>query len=243
MIDNIANVYLIFWIDPQYQEPTPQYIYLLTRFFQDVGSSPLYANMLQYTDAQGRAPTGVHLSGIKTDRTTPFPDAFRTSIGSDWGAYLHKEIIKVATSNGWDYHTAHNLFFLFPIVSNGCGAHGYLGDRSDEQNLQHGSPIADVYYPYANGQEQCVDAPQSPNHDHISDIAMGIASHELMEAVSDPYLIGWSDQNGNEMADKCPLPPATIDLQIAGNVTWHGNLYLIQEEWDNQRQGCVLEGP
>ncbi len=243
VINGVVNIYLIFWIDPQYEQPTSDYIPLLTRFFHDVGTSPLYANLLQYTDSHGNAPTGARVAGSVTDQTTAFPTAFRTSVGTDWGQYFHQEVMNVATRNNWDYHNAHNLFFLFPIVSNGCGAHGYLGDRPDETNIHNGSPIADVYYPYANGQDQCVVVPQSPNHDHIADIAIGAASHELMEAVSDPYLTGWFDKSGDEMADKCPLPPATINPQTNGNVTWHGNTYLIQEEWDNVRHGCVLEGP
>jgi len=70
----------------------------------------------------------------------------------------------------------------------------------------------------------------------------GIISHALFEAVSDPYVDGWSG-NGGEMADKCPLPPDTIDPKTDSNVTWNGHHYLLQEEYDNHQHGCVLQGP
>jgi hypothetical protein len=60
-----------------------------------------------------------------------------------------------------------------------------------------------------------------------------------MEGVADPYPpTGWG-----EIADPCPLPADTIDPTTHANVVWNGHPYLLQEEWDNFRKGCVLEGP
>ena len=86
------------------------------------------------------------------------------------------------------------------------------------------------------------NAEDAPNQDIDADNMVDVISHEFSEAVSDPYVDGWTG-NGGEMADKCPSPPDTIDSQTHGTVTWYGHTYLIQEEYDNLRHGCVLEGP
>ncbi|HEX3642159.1 MAG TPA: hypothetical protein VHV10_12785 [Ktedonobacteraceae bacterium] len=249
VIDGIANVYLIFWIDAAFQPATPGYVSLVEQFVKDIGQSPLYANLLQYYDASGRCPASATLAGTFTD-TRPFPQDLVTNRQSpNINSHLmdsltdqtwRQEIAIVAAKQGWNTQDYHNVFVMLPTMSWGCGWHSSLSSSQ-----QGGSPYIYGSYPSYQGQDQCVVVPQSPNHDHIADIATGIVSHELMEAVSDPYPgSGWDSSGGTgEMADKCPLPPSTIDPKTNGNVTWNGHSYAIQEEYDNYRHGCVLEGP
>jgi len=244
VVDGIANVYLVFWIDAAFQPARPTYVSLIQQFVKDIGQSPLYAILSQYRDALGRCPTGARLAGTLIDRQ-PFPPdlvAQRNSPNTDASAMdkladqvWRQELTKVTAKQGWNMQDYHNIIVLLPTMNLGCGYHTNFDS----------SPYAFVSYPSYKGQEQCSVVPQSPNHDHVVDIATGILSHELMESASDPNPgSGWDGPNRNgEVADKCPLPPDTIDSATKGNVTWNGHHYAIQEEYSNLRHGCVLEGP
>jgi hypothetical protein len=159
-------------------------------------------------------------------------------------ATWEQEIRQVAASQSWDVQDYHNLFILLPVMNWGCGWHSYL---TNEVTGQAGSPYAVISYPSYQGQEQCANSTQSPNGDHVSDIAIDSLSHELMEVVIDPYLDSWyagDDPGGQEISDKCQfISPASIDPKTKGNVTWNGHSYAIQQEYDNRRHGCVLGGP
>ena len=255
VIDGQANVYLVFWIDGTFQTASPLFVNLTKQFVQDFGQSPLYAAVSQYHDSQNRRPTCAILTGTFID-TRPFPanlvaawkngdgDHYYTgnNKGTLWDTLWRNELADIAAQQGWNTQDYHNLFVLLPTISLGpCGYHDYL-----EVAGQQGSPWSYVSYPYdkSQGQEYCADAPQSPNNDPTADITVDTLSHELSEAVSDPMVDGWKDRRGNEVADKCQLiPPTTIDPKTHGNVTWQGHTYIIQEEYDNLRHGCVVSGP
>lgn len=228
---------------------------VVTQFAKDIGQSPLYANLIQYPDALGRCPIGARLAGSFVDHR-PFPPDLLTkrkdpNLASDQNLQQamdkltdqawRKELADVAAQQRWNTQDYHNFFIFLPTMSWGCGYHSHLTINGIPDVGPPGSPWAFISYPYYDGQEQCSNVPQSPSGDHVADIATGIVSHELLEGVADPqpgYKLGW-----DEIADKCPLPPSTIDSQTNGNVTWNGHHYAIQEEYDNLRHGCVLEGP
>jgi hypothetical protein len=57
-------------------------------------------------------------------------------------------------------------------------------------------------------------------------------AHEFMEAVTDPHIDAWLDQNGQEVADKCNyVYSACVALQ-------NGSSWQIQSEWSNAISGC-----
>ena len=249
VIDGKANVYLIFWIDGTFQPASPLFVSLTEQFVQDAGKSPFYANLSQYHDAQNRRPECAVLAGTFID-TRPFPAnlvaAWKQGVGktnqtdplSD--TIWRSEIAGVAQQQRWDTKDYHNIFVILPTIRWGaCGYHNFLKNGN-----QVGSPWAYISFPFdkSTGQESCADAPQSPNNDPTADITIDTLSHELAEAVSDPFLGQWTS-NGFEMADKCQLiAPETINPRTHGNVTWQGHTYIIQEEYDNLRHGCVAEG-
>jgi len=250
VIDGKANVYLVFWIDATFQPASPLYVSLTEQFVQDVGQSPLYANVSQYHDAQNLHPACAVLAGTFID-TRPFPPnlvaAWKNGAGNvDQPDPLsdpiwRNELASVAAQQGWDTQDYHNVFVLLPTMRWGpCGYHNYLKDGG-----QVGSPWAYVSFPYdkSNGQERCADAPQSPNNDPTADVTVDTLSHEISEAVSNPLLNAWRS-HGAEMADKCQfISPATINPRTHGNLTWQGHTYIVQEEYDNLRHGCVVSGP
>ncbi len=260
VVDGVANIYLIFWVDDAFQSASPKYVSLVTQFVQDIGQSSLYANLLQYHDALGRCPTGAKFAGTAVDNS-PFPpdlvanrkdpnlrsdQKLRDAMGKLTDQVWRKEIADVTAKQHWNTQDYHNFFIILPTMSWGCGYHSYLTINGVPNVGPPGSPWAYIAYPYYNGKEQCVFLPQSPNGDHIADTATDIISHELSEGVADPqqsYKAGW-----DEIADKCQFLAsgaiaATVDPATNGNVTWNGHHYAIQEEYSNLRHGCVLEGP
>ena len=71
VMSGTMQVYAIFW-EPTGSSVSPTYNSLITRYFGDVGSSPLYQNTAQYQDANGNRPSGAVLGGSWVD-TTPYP--------------------------------------------------------------------------------------------------------------------------------------------------------------------------
>ena len=63
-----------------------------------------------------------------------------------------------------------------------------------------------------------------------------------MEAATDPLGTAWYDRGGNEIGDKCAWMFGPVNAG-GGDVTWNGDSYEVQEEWDNNVSGCVLSGP
>ncbi len=57
-----------------------------------------------------------------------------------------------------------------------------------------------------------------------------VVSHEVCEAITDPFANGWYAASGYEIGDLCAVP------------TWQTktlNGYTVQKEWSNSSNGCV----
>ncbi len=66
------NVYAIFW-EPTNSKVDPNYNKLLERYYQDVGGTPLYNIMHQYTQKSGGSPTKSVLAGSWIDTKNAYP--------------------------------------------------------------------------------------------------------------------------------------------------------------------------
>ncbi len=227
-----AQVYAIFW-EPTGSTVSANYNSLILRYFGDVGSSGLYANNTQYTDATGAAPRNATLAGSWVD-TSPYPSG--TLQDSD----VQNEVTNAQNAKGWTSDITH-VFFVFTAQNENicsglecsfttfCGYHSYFG--------------TDTIYaamPYVGGVPGC-DTPASPNNDD-ADSTINVASHEQMEAATDPLLNAWIDSSGQEIGDKCSFTYATA-ASDGSDVTWNNSHYIVQEEWDNAQGGCVITGP
>ncbi|MBV9277600.1 MAG: hypothetical protein JOZ97_05125, partial [Candidatus Eremiobacteraeota bacterium] len=61
------------------------------------------------------------------------------------------------------------------------------------------------------------------------DSLTSVVSHEVCEAITDPFTDGWYAANGYEIGDLCAVP------------TWQTktlNGYTVQKEWSNKSRGC-----
>jgi hypothetical protein len=57
-----------------------------------------------------------------------------------------------------------------------------------------------------------------------------VVSHEVCEAITDPFSDGWYAPNGYEIGDLCAVPNWQTK-QLGG--------YTVQKEWSNNQSGCV----
>ena len=77
---------------------------------------------------------------------------------------------------------------------------------------------------------------QTPNGDADADTEVSPTSHEIMEAITDPFGTGWWDPLGNENGDECSYVFGTPQ-GTAGqfyNQVINGDHFLTQEEFSNQ---------
>ena len=79
---------------------------------------------------------------------------------------------------------------------------------------------------------------QTPNGNIDADSEISVMSHEMSEAITDPYLTAWKDASRYEVGDECAyIYGDSLSLQGAPgaqyNQTINGDHYFIQEEFSN----------
>jgi hypothetical protein len=241
-----TQAYAIFW-EPTGSYVDPSYNDLLTRYFGDVGPSPLYQNNTQYTDSNGNAPQSAVLTNTWVDTNTPYPAKALTD--SD----IQKEVVNAMAANGW-VPAITNAFFVFTALntlicdSSGCsepGNGGFCAYHSAFNLPNVAEPVIYGAMPYdGNDLVNCYALGSSPNGDAAADAEISTTSHEQIEAATDPVPdTGWYDPvAGQEIGDKCAYQYQQINAD-GSNVSWNNNPYIVQSEWDNTITGCALSGP
>jgi hypothetical protein len=90
----------------------------------------------------------------------------------------------------------------------------------------------------------CADQATGPNGSTGGDGMASIISHELEEAVTDPDLNAWYDNQGEENADKCAWTFGTTYQAPNGataNMAFGGRDWLIQRNWVNSGRGSCAK--
>jgi hypothetical protein len=80
----------------------------------------------------------------------------------------------------------------------------------------------------------------TPNGDADADAEINVISHEQIETVNDPQLNAWYDAAGYEIADKCASSLGAVAAD-GGNVTLTGQRFLVQQEFSNVDNACVIK--
>ncbi len=225
-----TNAYAIFW------EPTgnvtPTFNSLLERYFGDVGGSPLYQIANQYTDSSGGFASNSRLAGTWLDRTR-YPSS--TLQDSD----IQNEVSRALQANGWQ-PSLDNIFFVFTENNTTiCAGSECSNNAFCAYHNFFGSDTIYAAMPYTGANPQGCIAQQGPNGDSTADAEINVTSHEQMEAATDPLLNAWLDNSGQEIGDKCAWMFGTVNPD-GSNVTWSGDKYIVQEEWDNHSSSCRL---
>jgi hypothetical protein len=241
------KAYAIFW-EPKGSFVGSTYNKLLTRYFGDIGGSPLYENNEQYTDTSGKAPTDAQLEGTFVDRT-PYPTTpflLDSAIQNEVAHAMSVKGWKPAINHAFFVYTALNEFICITTSLSSCSAP--FGGGFCAYHSVFGTVDAPVIYaamPYdGNALAGCYNLKGSPNHNAAADAETSTTSHEQIEIATDPLLDAWFDSTGlsGEIGDKCAYVYGPLKKNGA-NVTFNGHQYVVQSEWDNKVSGCVLSGP
>lgn len=137
------------------------------------------------------------------------------------------EASKVATNNNI-VPDANSLFMVFtnnyPSRANYCAWHG--------AGTVNGKSLTVAYQPYLFGVAGCPALTSvggyATSPDGVSSVA-NVASHEIYEAITDPFLNAWYDSVGAEIGDKCAWTHGVASL----------GGYYVQTEWSNKTSTCV----
>lgn len=247
-----THVYAIFW-EPPTGSVSANYNSLINRYFSDVGGSPLYQNLRQYTQTGNAFPANAVLAASWVD-TGAYPANPVLDVD------IQNEVTHAQSANGW-VSSSSNIFFVFtekdegvcidsarkqctpglvPATSGFCAYHGSYGSNN---TIYAAMPYAGS--PTFNG--GCTPgAPNAPavagsypNNDS-ADLSINLTSHEQMEAATDPLGNGWVTSNF-EIGDLCAWTFGPNNSH-SGDVTWNNNTYIVQQEWDNTINGCALSG-
>ena len=247
--------YVIFWLPSGATfEPggsNARFEALVRRYFTDVGGSSLYAVATQYWDSTGPIISLSSLGGTWVD-TTPYPHAGTQSdplLDSD----IQQQVLQAMATNHWTAGLTHEFFVVtgygveecntasgtayctFPNAQSPfCGYHATL--NSDNSTA----------YAFIADNSGCASLPasdpyNSPNNDPTADGVLSTFSHEQFETITDPTGTGWynGSPDTGEMADLCTTDYGTIQPD-GSNVSLNGHPYLLQSEWSNASNACVL---
>jgi len=202
---------------------------ILDNLASSIGGSPYFnINTTYYNGSGTHVSNSVHYSGSVNDNLSHGTSLSDSSIQAI-----------VAAQNPTD---TSGIYFVLtdPTVNETSGfctqycgwhTHGTIGGR-------------DIKYAFIGNPARCINScafqTNGPNGDPGADGAASIISHELEEAVTDPDLNAWYDNQGEENADKCAWTFGTTYTASNGtmaNMNLGGRDYLIQRNWVNASGG------
>ncbi|HEU5376573.1 MAG TPA: RICIN domain-containing protein [Ktedonobacteraceae bacterium] len=246
VMSGTTNVYTIFW-EPTGSSVSANYNSLIERYFGDIGSSSLYQMLSQYKDSQNNAPTGSQLAQSWVDTGTAYPET--PLLDSD----IQAEVTHAMQVNSWSADI-HNIFFVFTANNESlCFDNSQSACTPDITSASNANPFCAYHdffntntiyavVPYIAKFDGCNPQPDpntaGPNNND-ADTTINAASHEQIEAATDPMLNAWFDFDGNEIADKCAGSFGPVNSQGA-DVMMNSHPYLLQEEWNNSFSSCAL---
>jgi hypothetical protein len=217
-------VYVVIW-GPHYPGTV---VGALQHFIAGLHRSAFGAVLTEYYDTTGRIHNDTTLASTWTD---PNPPPSTVSL-----ADLDLEVQRAVARAGWPVTTNMILAVLLPpgvppVSHDSCGSHGAaLTTRPHRDPLAINEPPAYVVIPYPS--PQCRYRPND-----VDDLTF-VLSHELAEAITDPFNTGsatdsgwWGFTNGlgnppplAEIADACEPTGSPLTLTDDGNA-YVSNLY------------------
>jgi len=252
--------YLIFWLpatgklqNGNATTMSAAYQTIQTNAIKDYFGHSLALNNTQYYQVAGGIKTfissGGSVAGTTID-TSNYPSSGCTDTATPGNcitdAQLRAEITKVMTAKGWSGGNNH-IFMVFTSSGEGscfdsshCAYTFYCAYHSSFSSggmnvIYSNEPYGDVTHC------QKLGAP-SPNGNAAADAAATSASHELTEAITDPFGTGWYDNaNGEEIGDLCAYYYGFVGYKSStANEFWNTRFYLLQTEYDNYLGNFII---
>lgn len=258
LVMRAPTTYAIFWLpygrDYGWQPPDAvPYEQLVERYLADVGGTPFYGTLTQYSPSAdapienrsgfGGAAVDAHPYGRAGTAGDPVRDED-----------VRAEIVRITREKGWQIGRS-SAFFVFlaagiqacrqpdrPATCTFGSENGVCSWHSAFS--EGGNPVIYAVMPYVAGVPGCLPASSTmsaPSGDEATDGEASFVSHEQFEMVTDPLGDGWRDAAGAEIADKCQGNFGAVANE-GYNVVLHGAPYLLQAEWSNTDGRCVLGG-
>jgi hypothetical protein len=185
-------------------------------FYAGIGSTSYLHTNVEYKQAGGAsASTSVSYAGHTTDLTAASKNAPSTS---DVLAVVARNVPN-PVPNGY-----------YPVYSDKPrGTAGYCAWHSF--GTVHGTRVQFAFFFRLDGDAGC--DPKSTIGSQSQGLAAlaNVSGHELSEALTDPLLNAWYDQQGAENADKCAW---TFGPQVTFS---NGSTWKIQGNWSNAAYG------
>jgi hypothetical protein len=262
-IMNSVEVYVVFWLPdgyafdpdaPDIAQGNELYMSLIKRFFTDIGGSPTLNILTQYYDYENRSPVYrpnvLTLADSYVD-TRPYPQSPLSKADIEGG------ITNAIAVNSWPTtaitpisldRNLNKLYVVYtPAGVQTCLLEGGWDNCSGirfnayHSNFDEAPRLKYMYIPTLA--PPSIMGPVFPNN-RYADPAIYHTLHELAEAITDPYGVGYKAPVGNyQIGDLCnpaygrvPIGPQGPD---GGNVTLNGNRYLVQLLYSEAVRGCT----
>lgn len=233
--------FLIFW-EPTGSSVASNYNATLGQFFGDIGGSSLYGVASQYYQTVNGANQNIantaSLGGTWTD-TSAYP-AGGTVQDSD----IQAEVNKAIAANSWPTGIGDEYFVYLASGENECMGStcsfstycAYHGNFTS-----NGATVLYAAMPYAGTDlSGCgIQSGSGTPNGADTDAEISIASHELMETVTDPLLNAWYDATGAEIGDKCAYTYGSTAAN-GSDIVINSHPYIVQEEFSNSALGCAI---
>jgi hypothetical protein len=262
------TTYTIFWLPAGStcgeSDPTcDTYISGVDRYFKDVAAasgsdSNVYSVDTEYSDTTGPIAYQSTFGGAFIDEHA-FP-AYDPNTSCTDGTYpicltdqqIQAEVQRVVTQLGWPDGESVLFNLMTPDSVSECDDHTStfcLGSFCAYHGAFTGSdsqPIVYTLEPFAET-DGCAGIPlnPSPNGDD-ADPTDNLISHEMNEAITDPWGTGWytgATTAHGEIADLCAWnfgnPLGTAPNGQAYNEVINGHDYYLQQEWSNDGSQCL----
>jgi PKD repeat protein len=263
-----SKLYLIFWeqkageFASAYTEPIIQYAKDLQA--EDAHTTDEFSVAEQYTDKAGKSITGKVEFGGEVMVTAAYPPLDKaegcTKAPCVTDSQIRKEIVEQIAANDWPTDPAgapEAQYLLYtPKGVSTCEQVGQTTECAPEEFCAYHSEITEIgtekkvavysdlpYAPDCDSEQ----APSGVGGNKDADGTLDSEIHEIVESATDPEPSrGYTDRNGEEVADKCTGPivepqPEVYGTPLGGslgddtafNQLINGHSYYTQQIWSN----------
>jgi hypothetical protein len=232
-----------FSFEPLYQLSGSAYLNIATQYYENCGSSQC---------ALSNRPGAVQIHEVVDTR--PYPHAGTTADPLQ-DSDIQVEITQAIIQNAFPVDVNTVFFVVTGVIKNtgqpvqecnpgllSCTFGGSLGFCAYHTSFNlNGVALPYAYLSDASfsvlGCNEGIFTPLGPSNSLVDDREVALFSHELMEAITDPFFgSAWIDKStNNEIGDNCNQAPSKVDIG------WY--TIQLQQEWSNATSSCVSSLP